>query len=469
MGGPRARSVVRRAVAVQDGSGSRHREAPGGLYNCGDKMAQRAERLDLIKVSGFKSAIDPVELRVADLTILAGQNSAGKSTMMQPLLMVKQTIEKPYDPGGIAIDGPLVRFTSVDQFLSRKPGKQKAAGYELCLGYGDQTFTFGYQRTDVRGISLVSQRIDFPDSKVNWKLGQRLGESDPFVGELIRNLLKDGRQGMVIRDRAILVPGVSVRRNPVPDMSEMRFLGPTPAHRVIADSASMVHLPGLRGNPERSYPVSAGGPRYPGSFNDYVATILYHWKATKDDRLELIGRNLRALGLTWRATAERLDDTRVEIRVGRLPTAARGGARDLVNIADVGFGVSQTLPVLVALLAAEPGQLVFIEQPELHLHPKAQVALAALLVEAAKRGVRVIAETHSSLLILALQTLIARGDIDPEKISMNWFTRDAAGQTHVAEAKIGLDGSYGDWPVDFDSIELRLHDEYLTLVEARHG
>ena len=81
----------------------------------------------------------------------------------------------------------------------------------------------------------------------------------------------------------------------------------------------------------------------------------------------------------------------------------------MVSIADVGFGVSQVLPVLVALIVAEPGRLVYLEQPELHLHPRAQVALAQVLAAAAKRGVRVVAETHSSLLLLAVQTLVAEG------------------------------------------------------------
>jgi predicted ATPase len=85
--------------------------------------------------------------------------------------------------------------------------------------------------------------------------------------------------------------------------------------------------------------------------------------------------------------AEQKDETQVELKVGRLPHGLQGGAHDLVSIADVGFGVSQALPVLVALLAAEPGQLVYVEQPEIHLHPSAQRALATVLSEAARRGV----------------------------------------------------------------------------------
>src|SRR5271156_2832001 len=76
------------------------------------------QRLTAIEVTGFKSAIEPVRVNFRDITILAGANSTGKSTIMQPLLLIKQTIEKPFDPGALAIDGPLVRFTNADQFFS---------------------------------------------------------------------------------------------------------------------------------------------------------------------------------------------------------------------------------------------------------------------------------------------------------------------------------------------------------------
>ena len=114
-------------------------------------------------------------------------------------------------------------------------------------------------------------------------------------------------------------------------------------------------------------------------------------------------------------------------------------------------------------------QIVFVEQPELHLHPRAQVALADILIQAADQGVRPVIETHSSLLILALQAAIAEGRITPDRVSLNWFTRDGTGQTHVSEAQIDEDGSYGDWPEDFGTIELDLQDRYMTLVERRHA
>jgi predicted ATPase len=137
----------------------------------------------------------------------------------------------------------------------------------------------------------------------------------------------------------------------------------------------------------------------------------------------------------------------------------------MVNIADVGFGVSQVLPVLVALIVAEPGQLVYLEQPELHLHPRAQVALAQVLADAAKRGVRVVAETHSSLLLLGIQTLIAEGKLSPELVKLHWFSRNKDGVTEVDSVDLDEAGTYGDWPVDFDDVDLGTQSRYLDAVD----
>jgi len=231
----------------------------------------------------------------------------------------------------------------------------------------------------------------------------------------------------------------------------------------------IIHLPGIRGNPERTYPTTAVDSSYQGTFQDYVASIILNWQTESDQRLDVLSHALDRLGLTWKVLAKPINDTQVELHIGRLLRGRRGGARDTVSIADVGFGVSQTLPVLVALIAAEPGQLVYLEQPEIHLHPRAQIGLAEVLAEAAGRGVRVVAETHSSILLLAIQTLVAEGRLDADLIGLNWFTRDEDGITKIAKASLDESGAFGDWPEDFGSVALTIESRYLDAVDARHG
>ena len=123
--------------------------------------------------------------------------------------------------------------------------------------------------------------------------------------------------------------------------------------------------------------------------------------------------DLIRLGLTAKLSAVPINDTEVELRVSRCFSSSKEGTtEDTVSIADVGLGISQVLPVLVALHAANSKQLIYLEQPEIHLHPRAQYIMAEVLADAALQGKRLVVETHSSLFLLAIQTLVAEGS-DP--------------------------------------------------------
>jgi predicted ATPase len=240
---------------------------------------------------------------------------------------------------------------------------------------------------------------------------------------------------------------------------------------IIPEIEGIIHVPGLRGNPERTYTKTTSvGPNFPGTFENYVASVVSQWQSGDNRLLGRLGEWLEELGLTWKVDARSVDDTRVEMRVGRLLHGRRGGAYDMVNIADVGFGVSQILPVLVALLAARPGQLVYLEQPEIHLHPLAQRRLAAILASAAKTRVRVVLETHSALLLREIQTLVAKAEIAPDLVKLHWFKRNPAdGITELFTADLDQNGAYGEWPEDFDEIHLASEKDYLDAVEGKAG
>ena len=408
-------------------------------------------------------------MRLSDLTVLAGQNSAGKSTVVQPLLLIKQTMEKPFDVGGLAIDGPLVQFTSADQLLSHSAGG-KTVEFFLKMSSDNSYVTMFYKKAAERGVIIDRMEFLMDGKHQCWHENDIISPDEVGFPRNILDLVKRAEDEFVVRrERAMLVAGIKpIRGDPSRSIGLSIGFASSPAHSFVDSATKLIHLPGLRGNPERNYRITAIESEYPGNFSEYVASIIHGWQNTKNDNLKNLAENLKALGLTWKVQTRPIDDTRVEILVGRLPAAIRGGARDTISIADVGFGVSQTLPVLVALLAASSGQFVFIEQPEIHLHPKAQVGLANLLLQSVNRGARVIVETHSSLLVLALQEIIAEGKLDPARVSMNWFTRDlVSGTTRVNEANVGADGSYGEWPSDFGSVELELQARYLNSVDQR--
>ena len=435
-----------------------------------------------IAVKGFKSIAEECEIDLRPLTILAGANSSGKSSIMQPLLMLKQTLEAPYDPGPLLIDGPNVRFTLGDQFLSKSADGKGTDRFQIQIeslhsNYSNTVTTiFRKGLTEIEIVEMTTEikSLENPSSPMHFTLypemlseefksltAQNLISTHPEVStEALEELKSLIGQKFMPKDSDIVKRSRCFLQFETQE-KDTNFDFTLPLKFNVVNS---IHLPGLRGNPERIYKLTSTGPRYPGTFENYAASIIHKWQETKDKHLQTLDNALHTLRLTGKVGTQKVSDVGIEIKVGRSLHEGTENT-DMVNIADVGFGVSQVLPILVALTAAEPGQLVYLEQPELHLHPRAQVALARVLADAAKRGVRVVAETHSSLLLLGVQTLVAEGDISPELVKLHWFTRQEDGVTEVNSVDLDEAGTYGDWPVDFDDVSLNAQSRFLDAVD----
>ena len=426
-------------------------------------MEKNIKSITKISVSGFKSIAEECTIDIRPLTILAGANSSGKSSIMQPLLMLKQTLEAPHDPGPLKIDKPNVWFTSTEQFLSILTDGNKTDRFQILIEVRTSD-SFDSVRTTFRkgqsGINLFEMTTERKLDADQLLPPERFTLYPEMPPEEIKTLVDKSsflellQVDEVKRSRCFLSLESS--------QDGYRFSELTA--NVESSILDSIHLPGLRSNPERAYPLISTGPRYSGTFEDYAASLIHEWQETADARLETLTNALYTLGLTEKVGAKKIGEIGIELQVGRLP---HGSIRetDMVNIADVGIGVSQVLPVLVALIAAEPGQLVYLEQPEMHLHPRAQVALAHVLVDAANRGVRVVAETHSSLLLLAIQTHVAEGDISEDLVKLHWFKRREDGVTDVISGEVDDVGAYGDWPEDFDDVDLGAQSRYLDAVD----
>lgn len=445
-------------------------------------LSMAMSTINRLTIQGYKSLANETSLELRPLTILAGANSGGKSSVMQPLLLLKQTLASPSDPGALEIAGPNVRFNRYDQMFFQCPGKGKAAT-TMKFGFStDSTGTGGnvtlYYRLNGQNVDLEKQEMSFPaqgmkDSIRVFRAGKLGDEEIGSLPEPVRRMARDfnqrGERRLVFMNR--LSRGfydlvLADENDPSQAFNTMSLQFDRSIRQQLLN---LIHVPGLRGNPERAYLLrKTSGPRFDGQFQDYVAGIVAGW-GKKDERTARLGEALRQLGLTWKIETREVDATRVEMLVGRLREPRQGGAKDFVNIADVGFGVSQVLPALVALDVAIPGQIVHLEQPEIHLHPRAQQSLAKILADAAKRDARLVVETHSSILIRGVQTLVAKGELDPALVKLHWFTRnDTTGITHVDSADLDENGAFGmEWPEDFDDTYMQAEQDYLNAVEAR--
>ncbi|MEI6331706.1 MAG: AAA family ATPase [Pseudanabaena sp. ELA645] len=525
---------------------------------------QPEQGITRISVSGYKSLAEECSIEIAPLTILSGANSSGKSSIMQPLLLMKQTLESTYDAGSLKLNGANVRLTSTDQIFTKnikntrtsldsknsfsvsieldsnkklrnifKKGnkfsgiKISSSTYSICENQ-DKTnviinshmtheeilhslpvylqdfyqgkyakdkeilndFKLNYEAEGVKFIPSYLLKIRFPAIKEEYlDTSQDLRESlqidavrkqqfenefrmrrmektIKLLDEFYKFSVKTFQCFLYIESRSLLTSNFSINSYQKPNLLSM-FDSRELCHSIERRIRQLIHVSGLRGNPERTYHIASINNEFIGTFENYVASIIHCWKISKDKRLRLLGEALQTLGLTWKVDTKQIDDTQVEVRVGRLKNKGNGQSTDMVSIADVGFGLSQTLPVVVALLVAEPEQLVYLEQPEIHLHPRAQANLAQLLVDAANRGVRVVVETHSELLIRRVQSLIAEDKIAAEKVKLHWFSQDDNGFTKVTTAELDETGAFGDWPEDFSEISLQEESRYLDAAESK--
>ncbi|MHC1688421.1 MAG: DUF3696 domain-containing protein [Methanothrix sp.] len=433
------------------------------------KIRDQDESISEISIKGFKSLSEESRISIRPLTILAGANSSGKSSIMQPILLLKQTLEASYDPGPLLINGPDVRFTSSKQLLSKLKGRKRSDSFNIEIKTPKEIISENFREKAKRGLEISEMIFTMGDKATTIKPGtahKDIITSNPEIAQRWKSISRlfgnsKSSEMSIRRSRCFLEIALI-------DQEDNDFFFPiiSPADSIEKQIRKLIHVPALRGNPERAYKTTTSiGPIFPGTFEDYVAGIISSWKEASDSRLIQLGAMLEKLGLTWKVSAKQVDDTQVELQVGRTTHSEKSGARDLVNIADVGFGVSQTLPVLVAILIAEPGQLVYIEQPEIHLHPRAQFAMAEILSNAIKRRVRLIVETHSTLLLLGIQSLVAEGRIDPKDVKLHWFERNEVGITKIYSTDVDEIGAFENWPVDFAEVEMNAENRYINAVE----
>lgn len=422
---------------------------------------QERYRIRQVTVEGFKSLRDPIAVDFGDLTLLAGANSSGKSSLMQPLLLLKQSLEARYDPGRLLLEGPNVSLGTARETLWRNTDTFSVR-LETSEGLSGQ-MTF---RRDKEGLSFLSVESQWGYKRHTVALRPKMGpeEVQKAKSDLLRFV--EGWLGVKVEiaEGVEILPAVSYGFLLL-SVGSSGWIPVWPWAIFGEIARRLIHVPALRGNPLRKYPYTVPRPPYfPGLFQDYTAGMITQWQEGKLGELKALWDDLRHLELTGKVQARRITDSEVELLVGRTVVS-----QDVVNIADVGFGISQVLPVLVALRAAQPGQIVYTEQPEIHLHPNAQVKLADLLVQAAQRGVQVVVETHSELILLGIQKAIAEGKLRPEAVKLHWFERDEEGVTRVHTAELDEEGTFGNWPVDFSDVAMDAMDAYLDAVAQRRS
>ena len=483
-----------------------------------EKGFGKSRTLSALNISGFTSHRAEQRVHIRPLTILSGANSSGKSSAIKPLLLLKQTLDSPFDPGPLLINGPNVAFSSYDQMFTRYTNEETAPAFTISMSIDDAKITSTFRQTTDQTIDVGSTKYEyFLDSSrrglaVHLNLDPKMNSEDierqlPNVirhrASLAADSFRSSAEGGFSELTSTLLqrlsdhPGFSeaaksdllltfeselrddswgVERNRCflkASLSkfalELFALEPAthPANNFVEAIRSTIHIPAIRKSSLRSQPLADFDEHFQGTFDHYTASVVAKWESDGDTRMQRLIRSLRDLNLTSNISARRVSDAAVEVRIARPGVKGKSSSSDLVSLADVGAGVSCVLPILVALEVAMAGQIVYAEQPETHLHPRAQYGLARALARAANRGVRVIVETHSSLLLLHIQTLVGRGELQPEDVALHWFSLDRDGFSSIKCVHPDRHGRTGDWPEDFADTEMDASSAFLRATRDR--
>jgi energy-coupling factor transporter ATP-binding protein EcfA2 len=401
-------------------------------------------QLRLTNFKAWKNA-DPVALKA--VTMLLGTNSSGKSTLIQSLLLLKQTIRSPdrtvhLNLGGDEIND-LFNFGGFEDLLnqSAESPRQFSIGFDFQregterIKRGQFDCTYGQTSSG----SVAIQALDLKTSTRRFRSIRRdKGAYSILVDEETQPRFK-GRNYAPERSIAFSADAIADLNQDGPTVEDLSL-----AIRRELDSIS--YLGPLRRKPERDYTWNKTKPGDIGIDGRSAIDALLASALLKSNEQNYVVHGVSA----WLARMKLADSlevrqqgrsNRYELIVHRDGTAC--------NLRDVGIGVSQVLPVLVVAHFASPGSTIMLEEPEIHLHPLAQSVLAELFVTISQqRKVQFIVESHSEHLFRRMQTLMAKQLVTTSDAAM-YFVERTGKAAKLRELDLDEYGRVKNWPEGF--------------------
>lgn len=439
-----------------------------------------------ITIENFKSW-KKLELKISPITGLFGPNSSGKSSLLQFLLLLKQTKE------------------TLDRSLAIDLGSSKSYAN---LG------TF-------RDVIFSHNTEDVLKWNIKWTLPKELEIIDPLAS---RNTILFKGQEMSLESAVAIrnqQPSTNIiqyqfsdhfftleRKKKKPTSFSIKAQSQNNKFRFIRNQGRVWDIPGpvksyafpdqaktyyqnagflgeleysyeelmdrifylgpLREYPKREYVWSGSSPLDVGHRGERVVDALLAAQSREEKRSlgyrkkkmtfeEMIAYWLKKLGLihSFGVIEIAKDSNLYKVQLKKDANSSP------VLITDVGFGLSQFLPVLVLLYYVPENSIVLLEQPEIHLHPAVQSGLADVIINAVNtRKIQVIVESHSEHLLRRLQRRVAEDQIKNTKISL-YFSQTKAGRSHITPLQLNLFGEISNWPKDF------FGDEFAELAATR--
>lgn len=394
-----------------------------------------------LSLRNFKSA-RKLDIPLSQLTVLSGLNGSGKSTVLQAIGLLRQSLkisisntsQRTEKLSRLHLRGPLVQIGIAGDVLS-----QRASEYDIQIGLrlknqiSDWVLTASVDKKHMDEDTLSAKGLH------NGIVGQFTDKASPA-----QNYLRDCRFQFLQADR--LTPSTHYERSDTTDR-DLGFLGAHGQYTpdFLADQGDKLEV-----SAKRRCPATATG----------VATSLMDRIAATPKLYDQVNGWLQHLSPGVRLSAERIKLTDLVTLGFSYASTELAQDSDRRRPANVGFGLTYSLPIVTACLSAPAGSLLLLENPEAHLHPRGQAALGTLLAKCAGDGVQILIETHSDHILNGIRLAVKHEAIPNTDVRLCHFTRDTGtGDSYIETPMVLPNGELSAWPEGFfDEWERSLED-----------
>lgn len=415
------------------------------------------------------------DVELAPVTLFLGANSAGKTSILQLPLLLKQTFESPDRHLDLNLGGQQTDIVDLGTYKDLVHGHDTKR--ELGLGLDTDvvvqkrpvSLSYGVEYTLAAGAPVV-KRLELSEGHQTYSVERQSKGgyllSAPGYEPRVMGNRQDARRNFQPERSLTFSPEALAELGAAGGRVQDLGLGLTQAMGRLA------YLGPLRERPERSYMWNRQSPGDLGSRGERAVHALLASANARTKRkagkeggqgwlVEKVSAWLARMGVADGLVLERQGRSRY------FEVIIEGEGRR-ANIMDVGFGVSQVLPMLVLAYFVPRGATIIAEQPEIHLHPRAQVGLAELMVEVAReREVQFLVETHSEYLFRRLQFLIADEKLGPDDCRLYFVERDGAREASLRRLEVDPYGRIANWPEHFFGDSLGETERQMTVMMER--
>ena len=414
-----------------------------------------------IEIDNFKCFKNRVSFPLGKLTLLTGVNGRGKSTLLQSLLLMRQTLEHSQNSGQILFNGSCINLNSFGDIHNRDTSRDDSIFFkyyfDCFMSKGYIEYSLSEQQSDdmiaqITQLTLFNELFNKDGSKSDSSTYPPLThdiERIYFLSNIKDNVFHFSSSGLSILTGLVnLVPANFIY--------DFAGIGPAEYDSPFKNSINLdrIHYVSADRIGPKDFYLKSTLDKFPnvGARGEFTANLLYKKQGDLvNDRL-CLGEDAKTLITQTEAWLSKVfGGAKLEIPSSKSSVLEllfnTSASKDRFKPANVGFGFHSVLPIIVSGLIAKEGEILIVENPEIHLHPRAQSELTKFLAKVSSCGVQVLVESHSDHILNGLRIAVLDKIINSEDLSVLYFQNNL--ENPVVQIPVQPDGGIEKWPDDF--------------------